>query len=50
MPATAALDHENVVPAIALVAVYVPDVPLHLAAGVKLLLKVGVGFIVTVTF
>src|SRR4051812_20997600 len=45
IPATSALDHENVVPAVALVAVYVPDVPLHLAGGVKLLLSVDLGFI-----
>jgi len=45
IPATAALDHEKVVPAVALVAVYVPDVPLHLAGGVKLLLSVDLGLI-----
>src|SRR4051812_32966355 len=45
IPATTALDHANVVPAVALVAVYVAATLLHLAGGVWLLFKVDKGLI-----
>ena len=49
MPATTALVHEKVDPAVALVAVYPKAVPLQIAAGVNVLLNTGIGLTVTVT-
>ena len=49
IPAIIALDHAKVVPAVPLVGVYVKSVLLHLAAGVSVLVSVGVGFTATTT-
>ena len=48
IPATEALVQVNVAPAVALVGVYVNAVLLQMAAGVKVLLSVGIGFTVRV--
>ena len=50
IPATAARLHANVAPAVALEAVYVNVAPLQMAAGVKVLLKTGIGFTTTTAF
>jgi hypothetical protein len=50
IPATAALVHVKVAPLVLLVGEYVNDVLLQIAVGVNVLLNVGVGYTVTVTF
>ena len=50
IPATTALVQAKVAPAVALVAVYPKVVPLQIAAGVRVLLRTGLGFTVMVTF
>ena len=50
IPATAALVHAKVAPAVALVAVYPKALPLQIAAGVRVLFNLGLGLTVTVTF
>ena len=50
MPATSALVHVNVAPAVALVAVYPKAAPLQIAAGVSVLLSTGIGLTVSTTF
>jgi hypothetical protein len=47
IPATAALVHANTVPVVALVGVYENTVPLQIAGGVSVLVRVGIGFTVT---
>lgn len=49
IPGTAARDHVNVVPATGLVGVYANVAPLQIAAGVRVLLRAGIGFTVTTT-
>ena len=50
IPATAALDHAKVVPAVPLVGVYENTVLLQIAGGVNELVSVGAGFTFTTTF
>ena len=50
IPITTARDQLNIIGAVALVGVYAKEVPLHIAEGVRVLVKVGVGLTLTVTF
>ena len=49
IPAIKALLHPNVVPAVPLVGLYEKRVLLQIAGGVRVLVRVGIGFTTTVT-